>query len=72
MFRSDFEERIDSRLDWPLVQKISAKRVNRPYTREFQLLKRLVQPVTFLARLMTLLFRSHCAGEASFRPPPSQ
>lgn len=50
LLRGDFEERIDSRLDRPLVEEISAKAVDRADTSELQLLERSVEPIAFLSR----------------------
>ena len=50
LLRGDFEERIDSRLDRPLMEEISAKGVDRADTSELQLLERSVEPTAFLSR----------------------
>src|SRR5208282_702399 len=49
-FRGDVEERIDSRLDRPFMEEISAKGVDRADASELQLLERSVEPTAFLSR----------------------
>src|SRR5437879_905796 len=52
VFRGHCKERINPRLDWPLVKNIAAKAVYRPDPREFQLSERLIQSVALNARCL--------------------
>ena len=66
------EERIDSGLDRPFMQEVTAKGMDRADTSELQRLEGSVQESAFPASPSTGLFRFRCADEVSFRRPPVQ
>jgi hypothetical protein len=64
----DFEQRIDSRLDWAFLKQVAAKRVNGADARLFELFQGLVETVPFgaVARIAAAILDSLAHPEFEF------